>query len=125
MLLEVVGPHHDVVPLDHPAGATAFLAVKGEGKWSIALAELSTARQVGASFTGIGNDFVRYSAPMAGVATARAQTPSGHFQVVYFSEGPETVFDSAQPFVGTHPFGPGPAYIQITATGPWAITVAQ
>jgi hypothetical protein len=122
LLVNTIGSYSGTRPINFDGGNVAGLEIEADGMWHIEVKPLDAARRFDASIDGGGDDVVVYTGD-AGVAQLSHQG-DGNFAIWYHSSSDtDLLVNEIGAFAGSVPLRAPPGVLDITANGPWAISV--
>ena len=101
-----------------------FLEVDADGAWSATVRPLSQARVVGPAMNGIGDDFVRFTAPTP-ITMRSSHNGSSNFAIWSLEPSGalgDLLVNVIGGYNGTDPVPRGTKYLDVTADGNWTLT---
>jgi hypothetical protein len=101
---------------------TKRLRIQADGKWTIVLSDLTTAREMDNSASGRGDDVLIYRGG-AGVAKLTHNGESNFIVEFYNEDGSENLVNEIGKYSGESVIGSGPGFLQLHADGKWTVKV--
>ena len=125
IVAEPEGPFSGTQLMKVPPSDVRYLKVSSNGDWTVELLDQTAVDIVGDEFEGVGSSVVAYEGP--GGTAEVTHEGTGIFIVLADDDGTYdlVVPNTLGPYSGTHEWPNGPVLIQITADGPWTVTVTE
>jgi hypothetical protein len=122
LMVNTIGSYSGSVLLDGKSGETTMLEVKASGPWTITISDalLAPALNAGAN-SGAGDAVLLYQGRTSRAAISGQS--QGNFAVIsHGSGGSDLLVNEIGSYDGVVPLV-GPSLVEVTADGPWSITV--
>ena len=106
---------------------TLVLVVSAEGAWEIQILPLASARilEVPGVIGGSGDDIIILTGGTPDTATITGNAAERHFAVFGYNNGRDLIVNTTDPYEGTVMLHPDTLLLEIKATGPWSVEVAE
>jgi len=122
-LVNEIGRYSGTTILDLNDGEeTKRLKIQADGKWTIVLSDLATAREMDSSASGRGDDVLIYRGD-AGVAKLTHNGESNFIVDFYNEDDSDNLVNEIGKYSGESVIGSGPGFLQIHADGKWTVKV--
>jgi hypothetical protein len=126
LLVNTIGNYAGTVLFDEASGVhSVAFEITADGAWTITVKPVTAARAWDgtSALNGSGDDVVRVSPQIEGLATANVQhTGSSNFAIfAYSSSGADLLVNEIGAYVGEVLLGGGTFLVEVTADGAWTI----
>jgi hypothetical protein len=128
VLVNVIGTYKGTVLFDEDSHSRAF-KIRADGAWTVVIKPIGSARRwdLSATLTGTGDDVIRVTGPVSGLASSVAKhSGKSNFAVVTFAdEGRDLIINEIGKYSGEILMPTGLIAIVVTADGKWSFTVPK